>query len=258
MQNHLYCHNKNSWNVDYACTSLFVVFIFEISAKTLLHYGYMQPQQRDGGASRQRADTRLLKQIPSRFTHATKPQAQKCYKSQLQGSESEIQWSKLSRTVIFHIFRGRYMIRKIANNKKPKLRQRVQFPKTPSYLFRLFRRLALAFLVFFMCDTLLSYSLLDLSKCSIPLVFSFLQSFLLSLDNLEELRFCFADQILSLFLLSLVMCFLSRLQSWGNTLKRLASGNLSERFLFTFQNSMHAYEVYEHWLNRAVKMYDRV
>lgn len=155
----------------------------------------------------------------------------------------------------FTCFRGRYMIRKIANNKKPKLCQRVQSPKTPSYLFRLFRRLTLAFLVFFMSDTLLSYSLLDLSKCSIPLAFSFLQSFLLSLDNLEELCFCFADQIFSFFLLSLVMCFLSTLQSWGNTLKLLASGNLSERFLSTFQNSMHAYE---HWLNRAGKMYASV
>ena len=124
---------------------------------------------------------------------------------------------------------------------EPKLCQRDLFAQnTSSYLFRLFGRFTVPFLVFLMSDTLLSYSLLDLSKCCIPLVFSFLQGFLLSLDNLEELRFCFADQIFSLFFLGLFMCFLSNLHSTGTKLRLLASATLSIRFLFTFRNSVHA------------------
>ena len=126
---------------------------------------------------------------------------------------------------------------------EPKLCQRDHFAQnTSSYLFRLFGRFTVSFLVLLMSDPLLSYGLLDFSKRRIPLVFSFLQRFLLSLDNLEELRFCFADQIFSFFFLSLFMCFLSRLYSTGKTWRILASANLSIRFLFTFRNTVHAYE----------------
>ena len=128
---------------------------------------------------------------------------------------------------------------------EPKLRQRDLFAQnTSSYLFRLFDRFTVPFLVLLVSDPLLSYGLLDLSKRRIPLVFSFLQGFLLSLDNLEELRFCFADQIFSLFFLGLFMCFLSKLHSTGTNLRLLASATLSIRFLFTFRNSMHVYEAW--------------
>lgn len=90
-----------------------------------------------------------------------------------------------------------------------------------SYLFRLLR-FTFPFLVFLVSDTFLSYGLFDLSKCRIPLVFSFLQGFLLSLNNLEELSFCFADQIFSLFFLGLFMCFLPKLHSRSKTLRLLA------------------------------------
>lgn len=128
---------------------------------------------------------------------------------------------------------------------KSKLCQRDHFAQnTSSYLFRLFGRFTVPFLVLLVSDTLLSYGLLDLSKCRIPLVFSFLQGFLLGLNNLEELSFCFADQIFSLFFFGLFMCFLSKLHSREKKLRLLATAKVSERFLFAFRNSVHAYEAW--------------
>ena len=128
---------------------------------------------------------------------------------------------------------------------EPKSCQRDLFAQnTSSYLFRLLDWFTVSFLVLLVSDPLLSYGLLDLSKRCIPLVFSFLQRFLLSLNNLEELRFCFGDQIFSLFFLGLFMCFLSKLHSTGTKLRLLASANLNKRFLFTFRNSVHACEAW--------------
>lgn len=83
---------------------------------------------------------------------------------------------------------------------------------TFSYLFRLFL-FTLPFLVFLVSDPLLCYGLFDFGKRRIPLVLSFLQSFLLRLHNLKELSFCFADQIFSLLFICLFMSFLSKLHS---------------------------------------------
>ena len=128
---------------------------------------------------------------------------------------------------------------------EPKLCQRDHFTQNTScYLLRLFGWFTVPFLVLLVSDTFLSYGLLDLSKRRIPLVFSFLQGFLLGLNNLEELSFCFADQIFSLFFLRLLMCFLSKLHSREKKLRLLATAKVSETFLFAFRNSVHAYEAW--------------